>query len=89
MTFRMSFLRAGAISALLSTFICATASACTVCDTTTGQQVRAGIFGDDFWSTLVAVASPFPVLLIVIGAYHFGSSNLRRLKPSAEASPTT
>ena len=89
MTFRMSFLRAGAISALFSTSVSATASACTVCDTTTGQQVRAGIFGDDFWSTLVAVASPFPVLLIVIGAYHFGVPNLRRLTPGAEASPTT
>ncbi|MDQ3120753.1 MAG: hypothetical protein M3Q89_14500 [Verrucomicrobiota bacterium] len=38
--------------------------ACTVCNTDTGQQVRGGIFGDDFWSTLLAVALPFPVLLL-------------------------
>ena len=38
----------------------------------TGQQVRAGIFNDEFWSTLLVVASPFPVLLLAIAAYHFG-----------------
>lgn len=47
-------------------------TACPICDTETGRQVRAGIFGDDFWSTLLVVVSPFPVLLLVIAAYHFG-----------------
>ena len=51
------------------------ASACTVCDSETGQQVRAGIFGDEFWTTLVGVIAPFPVLLIVIAAYHYGIPN--------------
>ena len=48
------------------------ASACTVCDSGTGRQVRAGIFGDEFWTTLVGVIAPFPVLLTVIAAYHYG-----------------
>ncbi len=38
--------------------------ACTMCDTALGQQVRAGIFDDKFWPTLVAVLAPFPVLLV-------------------------
>lgn len=48
------------------------ALACTVCDSETGQQVRAGIFGDAFWTTLAGVIAPFPVLLIVIAAYYYG-----------------
>ncbi|HSH40282.1 MAG TPA: hypothetical protein VK993_16030 [Chthoniobacterales bacterium] len=40
--------------------------ACTVCDSQTGRQVRDGIFGENFWSTLLAVVSPFPVLLVTI-----------------------
>ena len=50
----------------------ATASACTVCDSVAGEQVRQAIFGPEFGSTLLAVASPFPVLLIVLFAFHFG-----------------
>lgn len=57
---------------MLIVFARATASACTSCDTETGRLVRAGIFGDDFWSTLIAVASPFPLLLAAIACYHFG-----------------
>ena len=47
-------------------------SACPICNTETGRQVRMGIFGDDFWSTLAIVAAPFPVLLLVLAAMHFG-----------------
>ncbi len=47
------------------------ASACPLCNTETGQQVRAGIFGEDFWPTMLTVLSPFPVLLIVLAAMHF------------------
>ena len=48
--------------------------ACTVCDSETGQQVRAGIFGSEFVPTLAAVMSPFPVLLLVVGLLHFINS---------------
>jgi hypothetical protein len=47
------------------------AAACPLCDTETGQQVRAGIFNDEFWRTLFVVISPFPILLLAIAAYHF------------------
>ncbi len=46
--------------------------ACPICSSPIGQQVRTGIFGDNFWRTLAAVVSPFPVLLIVLAVYHFG-----------------
>lgn len=52
------------------------ASACPLCNTETGQQVRAGIFGNDFWPTLLTVLSPFPVLLILLAAMHFGLPRL-------------
>lgn len=45
--------------------------ACTVCDSEIGQAVRAGIFGDSFWSTFIAVASPFPLLLCAIAGVHW------------------
>ncbi len=44
---------------------------CPICNTETGEQGRAGIFGSDFWTTLLAIASLFPVLLLAIAAYHF------------------
>ena len=53
------------------------ASACTVCDSETGQQVRAGVFGEGFWSTLAAVIAPFPVFIIAIALYNFGRPTFR------------
>jgi len=42
-------------------------AACPVCDTETGREVRAEIFGTDFVRTLLSVLAPFPVLLAIIG----------------------
>jgi hypothetical protein len=39
-----------------------------VCDSEIGRQVRGGIFHDRFWTNLVAVAAPFPLLLLAIAA---------------------
>ena len=44
-------------------FTALTASACPVCNTETGQEVRAGIFNENFTSTLAATMAPLPVLL--------------------------
>jgi hypothetical protein len=44
----------------------AIASACTVCDSETGQQVRAGIFGGDVWSAMLAVLAPFAFTLAAV-----------------------
>lgn len=50
----------------------ATASACPVCHTETGRQVRAGIFGEDFGFNLLVSALPFPIFLGIAAALHFG-----------------
>jgi hypothetical protein len=50
----------------------AAADACPVCQSETGKQVRAGIFNADFGSNLLAISLPFPVLLGVAAALHFG-----------------
>jgi hypothetical protein len=54
------------------------ASACTVCDSDVGQQVRAGIFNDGFWRTLLAIVAPFPVLLGGVAAVQFGLFRSRK-----------
>ena len=38
----------------------------------TGRAVRAGILGEDYGRTLVAVLLPFPILFGVVAAIHFG-----------------
>jgi hypothetical protein len=54
-------------------------SACPVCDTDTGRQVRAGIFNRDFGWTILSVVAPFPVLLgTAMLATHLLSGTNRR-----------
>ena len=70
------------------------ASACPICNTATGQQVRAGIFGNDFWSTLLVVISPFPVLLLALAAYQydwlrFGKSDVKTAHSESTSEPDT
>lgn len=48
------------------------AAACPLCDTGTGQQVRAGIFGEDFTSNLLATLAPFPFFALFAGVLHVG-----------------
>jgi hypothetical protein len=48
------------------------ASACPVCHTETGRQVRAKLFDEGFGSALVQTLAPFPVLLGIVAALHFG-----------------
>lgn len=46
----------------------ASASACPVCNTETGKEVRATIFGERFGSFLLQVLAPVPVLLLSAAA---------------------
>lgn len=48
------------------------ASACPFCQSDTGQQVRAGIFGEDFAYNLMATILPFVLFLAIVAAIHFG-----------------
>ncbi len=63
----------------------ATTFACTLCDTDTGRQVRAGIFEEHFWPTLIGVIAPFPIMLLAVAAIHFaipGLPNRTRTNPT-------
>ena len=59
---------------LTLTLLCSavSASACPVCDSATGKEVRAGVFGDDFARNLTAIALPFAAVAGVAAAVHFG-----------------
>ena len=52
--------------------------ACPVCDSGTGQQVRSGIFDENFGDTLLAVLLPFPILLAIVLVIHFGPPSMMR-----------
>jgi hypothetical protein len=41
------------------------ALACPVCDTDTGREVRAGIFGDDFGRNVLLTVAPLPAVLLL------------------------
>jgi hypothetical protein len=68
MTAKSSIL--GAIG--LSSVCASIAAACPLCHTDLGRQVRAGIFGSDFWSNLLFVLLPFPIFLLLAAALHYG-----------------
>ena len=40
--------------------------ACTLCHSRAAEQVRAAVFGPDFWSNLGALAAPAPVLVAAV-----------------------
>jgi hypothetical protein len=50
----------------------ASAVACPICNTGTGDQVRAGILDENLGSTLLAVLLPFPILLSLVALIHVG-----------------
>ena len=47
------------------------AHACTICDSSTGREVRAGLFDGHFFHQLVLVALPFPVFAALVLFVHF------------------
>ena len=73
----------------LVTISSSAAEACPICDTATGQQVRAAIFGGDFLPTLFAILLPFPVLLALIALVIFAITPRPRPETGPEASHHT
>lgn len=59
-------------AAALISLVSRTAGGCPLCNSETGAVVRANIFGEHFVTTLLAVLSPFPVILLVVLLLHFG-----------------
>jgi hypothetical protein len=70
----------------LSLLCASIAAACPLCHTDLGRQVRAGIFGADFWSNLFFVLLPFPIFLSLAAALHYGFG--RRTPNAKGAEPT-
>lgn len=61
------------VGLLLTALFCsAQASACPLCSTSTGAQVRAGIFNEEFISTMLVVLAPIPVFIGIVLLIHFG-----------------
>ena len=52
------------------------AHACTVCNSPTGHQVRAGLFNGHFLHTSLLVAAPFPIFAALLVLLHFGMPDL-------------
>lgn len=79
----MSFRTRTGLTALWAMLLLANveiAQACPVCDTGTGRQVRAGLFGPDFGRNLLATAAPFPVFLGVAALTYYGPPRLPSLR---------
>jgi uncharacterized membrane protein len=68
----MRLLMVWSLFALFAVAAVSTASACPVCNTGTGEQVRAGLFDESFGMNLLATVLPFPILLGFVAAIHFG-----------------
>jgi hypothetical protein len=66
--------RAAVVAALSAVLLlpCAAARACPVCDTGTGEAVRAGLFDAAFAGNLAGVLLPFPVLLALAALTYYG-----------------
>ena len=52
--------------ALVATLSSASPLACTLCHSRTAEDVRAAIFGADFWGNVGALFSPVPVFLLAV-----------------------
>ena len=59
---------AGAVPVLAGTAV----QACPLCNTFAGEQVRAGIWNEQFWGNFLLTALPFPIFAVVIASLYFG-----------------
>jgi len=63
----------GRVTALAMTLLWASsARACPLCESETGERVRAGIFNADFGSNLAVTLLPFPLFLGITYLIHSG-----------------
>ena len=74
--------------------ISSSAAACPFCDSSTAEQVRAGIFNSDFGYHLGVALAPFPILIAVLFLIHYWparrtSKRNRARLPSSGTLPTT
>ena len=61
------------LAGFILTLLCAAPSfACPVCDTGTGETVRAGVFGSDFGINLLVTLLPFAVFAVIVSLIYYG-----------------
>lgn len=68
------------VSVVVPFLLTSPATACPLCESETGRQVREGIFDDDFGNKVVLTLIPFPVLIGVVALIYFGPPDLRRFR---------
>lgn len=66
------------VAVYLSFALARTARACPVCDSETGQQVRAELRDEHLGVSVLATVVPFVLVLGVVAAVHFGPPRIRR-----------
>jgi hypothetical protein len=73
---------------LIAALLASPARACPLCDSGTGERVRAGIFGADFGYHLLATLLPFPIFLGIVALIHHGPLRTgRTTRPEAGDAP--
>jgi hypothetical protein len=68
----LKVLRVAVGALFLSLLLVVPALACPVCDTSTGQQVRQGIFDNRFGVNLLLTLLPFPIFVGIAAALYHG-----------------
>jgi hypothetical protein len=56
---------------LITGFLAVPLTACPVCHTGTGRQVRAGIFTTGFSKRVLLTLAPFPAFLTIVGLIYY------------------
>jgi hypothetical protein len=80
-----SVLIAAFLAPLVLTILARPAEACLFCDggPTGVNDVRMGIFNDDFWPRAAGLIAPFPVLGAIVALIYFGPPRFVRTRPEA------
>ena len=57
---------AGFVALTTALFGASEGLACTLCHSRTAENVRAAVFGPDFWGNVGALCSPVPMLVLAV-----------------------
>ncbi len=82
--------KSSAISIAAAVAMCgaaATAHACPLCDSDRAEEVRAGLFDDQFARNLAASVLPFTLLAGLVAAVHFGGPKPAQPRGQTPSSP--
>lgn len=72
--------RAASLFVVLLSLTAAPTQACPVCDSETGQDVRRGLFNEDFGKNLLITVLPFPIFCGIVALIYYGPPRRERTK---------